>query len=77
MEAYPDLRARKSMPLDGRRGHVHSGGLELSVVTFVGNLPHASSEVKRNDKMTFPDLVKASQSLPFSCEHVCHKSRET
>lgn len=56
---------------------MHSGCVELSVVTLVGNLPHASSEVKRNDKMTFPNLVKASQSLSFSCERVCHKSRET
>lgn len=56
---------------------MHSGCVELSVVTLVGNLPHASSEVKRNDKMAFPNLVKASQSLSFSCERVCHKSRET
>ena len=56
---------------------MHSGWVALSVVTFVGDLPHGSLEVKRNNITPFPDLVQASQSLLFSCEFVCHRSRGT
>lgn len=36
----------------------------------VDNLPHASSEVKRNNITPFTNLIKASEPLLFSCQLV-------
>lgn len=59
----------------GTQGHRPLEWMELWVIAFGDHLPHASLEVKKNNITLSPNLVLALQSLLFSCEFVCHRSR--